>query len=226
MATTPHPLADILYDKPFECPICAHHFTSKSIRLRKNQVVSIDSDLYAHYSMVNPTLYDAIVCPNCGYGALSSLFEKVTPTQKSWIKEGICPHYKKRRWTEYLTPSESIIKHQFALASSIAKRGKLGEQSYICLHIGWLYRELGNTFYEHLYLKKAIEGFKKALETEHFPVVNLDEATTMYIIADISFRLGEHDACRIYLAQVLSNRSSLQLKNRAVDLKEKLRALT
>ncbi|MGL4343686.1 MAG: DUF2225 domain-containing protein [Cellulosilyticaceae bacterium] len=226
MDVTAHPLADILYDKTYECPLCNCHFSNKSIRLRKNQVISIDSDLYAHYSMVNPLLYDAIICPECGYGSLSSVFDKITATQKVWIREIICQHYKKRNWPEYLTPYEAIVKHQFALASAIAKRSKLGEQAYICLHIGWLYRDLGNARHEMHYLSKAISGFKKALETENFPVINLDEATTMYIISDISFRLGDYDSCRMYLAQVLTNRSSMQLKNRALDLKEKLRALS
>lgn len=212
-------LQDILYDKKYECPVCQNIVIAKSIRTGKNQVTSVDQDLYAHYSIVNPLLYDAISCPHCGYSALSKTFETLLPTQIKWIKEQMIPKYKKRPFGAYVSLHDAIAKHQLALVCAIIKKGKVGEQAYICLHLAWLYRDLLDTRGENFYLQKALDGFRKALETENFPIFSLDALTTTYIISAIAYHLKEYIIAKSYLSEVLYN-SSGQLKNRALDLKQ------
>lgn len=218
MSTTLTP-SDILYDKTYECPVCYNKFTSKAIRTGKNQALSSDIDLYARYAVINPILYDAILCPNCGYCSLSKNFSALLPTQIKWIKEQVTPKYKKRNFDTYTSINDAIIKHQLALVSSIIKKGKIGEQAYICLHIAWLYRDLNALNQEKIYLNKAVNGLKQALETENFPLFNLDALTTSYIISAISYTLGDYTNAKTYLSDVLYN-SNGKLKDRALNLKE------
>lgn len=217
--TTTFTLQDTLYDKNYECPVCQNIFTAKAIRTGKNQVTSIDQDLYAHYSVVNPLLYDVISCPHCGYTALSKIFGTLLPTQIEWIKDQMVSKYKKRPFGAYTSLRDAITKYQLALACTIIKKGKIGEQSYLCLHIAWLYRDLNDTKSEEIYLKKALDGFKKALETENFPIFSLDALTTTYIISAIAYQLKEYATAKSYLSEVLFS-STGQLKNRALDLKQ------
>lgn len=220
-------IQDILYDKSYECPVCDNHFTSKSIKLRKNQVLSIDIDLYAHYSMINPLLYDCILCPKCGYSALSQNFDKLLPTQKQWIKEQVCQKYKAQIFNEYATLVQAITKHKLALLTCMVKKGKIGEQAYISLHIAWLYRDLRDEPNEKIFLSRAVVGFKKAFESERFPIFNLDEITTAYIVSAASYLLKDYQTCKQYLAQVISSpmASSSKLKDRALDLKQMVSTL-
>lgn len=220
-------IQDVLYEKSYNCPVCDNNFTSKAIKLRKNQVVSVDIDLYARYSAINPILYDCILCPKCGYAALSHNFDKLLPTQKQMIRDQITKNYKPQYFNEYATLSQAITKHKMALLSSIVKKGKVGEQAYIALHIAWLYRDLNDTANEKAFLSKAAEGFKKAFSSERFPILNLDEATTAYIVSAISYMLEDFQTCKQYLLQVLSNSSSSsKIKDRALDLKQKVNELS
>jgi hypothetical protein len=214
---------DILYDKTYQCPVCDESFTSKAIKVGKNQVLSIDVDLYPRYKMINPLLYDCIMCPHCGYSALTSSFDKLLPTQKQWIKDQLSANYKKYNFLEYATLSQSIIKHKYALLTNIVKKGKLGEQAYIALHIAWLYRDLKDTTNEKIFLEKALTGFMEAFEKERFPICNLDEATVAYIMAALSYLLNNPMQAKQYISLILTNpHASPKIKDRAYDLKEQI----
>ena len=216
-------LRNILYDKSYTCPVCSEHFTIKAIKVGKNQVVSIDSDLYTKYSLVNPIIYDALICQNCGYAAITKSFDTLLPKQKEWIKEHISSNYKPCTYSEYTTTAEAIHKHKMALLTCITKKGKTGEQAYIALHIAWLYRDLKDEKNELSFLQRAYEGFGQALTTERFPVFGLDDITVMYILADIGYRLGHLEAAKKYLsAVIISPGVSPRVKDRALDLKEKI----
>lgn len=217
-------LKDVLYNKSHLCPICDNTFTAKAIKVGKNQIVSIDSDLYARYSIVNPLLYDVLLCPHCGYAALNKSFDTLLPKQKEWVREHLAAHAKPHASYEYITLEEGIYRHKMALLSCITKKSKLGEQSYIALHIAWLYRDLSDTKNEDIFLKRALEGLDKTLSTERFPLFGIDELTLMYMLADISYRLGDPFAAKKYLSTVIVNSSvSPRVKERALDLKEKLK---
>lgn len=212
------PLHDILYDKTYECPVCYNSFTSKAIRLNINKAISSDMDLYTRYDTINPLLYDAILCPVCGYCSLNKNFDRILPTQAKWIKEQVWAHYKKRIFPTYMSLKDAVTKHQLALICSIVKKSKLGEQGYIALHIAWLYRDLNDEANELIYLKRAHQALAQALESERFPIYNLEANTASYILAAISYRLGDFQTSKQYLSSViLSSRG--QLKERALDLK-------
>ena len=218
------PLKHTLYDKSYTCPVCEIQFKTKAIRVGKNQLLTIDDDLYAHYTIVNPLLYDIIACPNCQYTALSKKFDKLLPKQKEWIKNELhliqqsAPSYR-----EYTTTAEAIHKHKIALLLAMQRKAKLGEQSYIALHIAWLYRDLSDTKNELIFLEKAFNGFNEALQTENTPIMGLDEHTLMYMLAAIAYKLGKKEICKQYLSLVITTTGvSPRIKERALDLKEKL----
>ncbi len=216
-------LKNALYDKTYNCPICSKNFAAKTIKVGKNQVISIDSDLYTRYSIVNPLLYDALVCPYCGYAALVKSFDSLLPKQKEWIKTQICANYKSHPYSEYTTVHEAIHKHKMALLTCITKKGKTGEQAYIALRIAWLYRDLGDEAQELSFIQRAYEGLNEALSTERFPLFGLDEVTVMYILADIGYRLGKVLEAKRFLSTVITSPGiSPRIKDRALDLKDKI----
>ncbi|MDF2614813.1 MAG: hypothetical protein K0S71_2599 [Clostridia bacterium] len=216
-------LKNALYDKSYACPVCNQAFTAKSVKVGKNQVVSVDSDLYPRYSVVNPILYDALMCPHCGYSAITKSFDSLLPKQKEWIKAQICANYKAHAYSEYTTLPEGIHKHKMALLTCMTKKGKTGEQAYIALHIAWLYRDLGDENNELSFLTRAYEGFEEALSTERFPIFGLDEMTVMYILADIAYKFGKISEAKKYLSVIITSPGiSGRIKDRALELKDKI----
>lgn len=216
-------LKTILYNKSCTCPLCGYAFTTKTIKIGKNQVVSIDEDLYPHYSMVNPLLYDIIVCPECGYSALTKNFSSLLPKQKEWLRTLFYPGAPKPLYGEYTTLEEAIHKHKMALLGCMTRKSKVGEQAYLALHIAWLYREMGSDSESKSFLMRAYEGFGEALTKESFPILGIDEATLMYMLAAMAHELDKLEESKQYLSAVITMPGlSARLKDHALNLKETL----
>ena len=212
---------EVLYDKTYQCPVCDSSFTSKAIRSGKNKLVSTDSDLYSRFSIINPILYDVIVC-NCGYAALGNEFEKLRPTQTDWIRNEITSIYHKVDYPVILNEKNAINRYKLAFLNSKVKKARLGERAYLCLKIGWLYRDLGDNENERLFLEHARKGFLKAFTTERFPIFELDELTTMYLVAELSRKAGDFETATRWASEVITkNDASDRLKNLARKVREK-----
>lgn len=213
-------IEEVLYDKSYVCPVCNKEFKSKAIRSGKNRLLTVDLDLKANYDTVNPLLYECIVCENCGYAALSKNFNVLTTSQIRWIKEQICSRYKTHHYPPVLTEKDGIQRYKLALLNSYVKKSKDGEKAYICLKIAWLYRDMKEKALEELFLQHALTGFENAYSNERFPIFELGELTTAYIIADIYRRMKAYDKAMQWVSFVVVDRSvSLRLKTKALHLK-------
>ena len=125
---------DLLFDKSFTCPVCDEEFHSKMVRTGKVKLLSADSDLRPKYQMVDSLKYDALVCPHCGYAALSRFFKFMLPAQAKMIRENITANFKGID-TSASTYSydDAIMRHQLALANAVVKKAKTSEKAYTCL---------------------------------------------------------------------------------------------
>lgn len=213
-------LEEVLYDKTYTCPICKENFKYKAIRSGKNKLMTVDLDLKPTYDIVNPLFYEAIMCQNCGYAGLSKNFNLLTPSQIRWIKEQICARYKKHEYPPIVSAKDALAKYKLVLLNSFVKKAKDGEKGYVCLKIAWVYRELGEKAQEELFLQHALTGFLNAYNNERFPIFEMGELTTAYVIADIYRRFKEYDKAMQWVGYVALDRSvSLRLKTKALHLK-------
>ena len=211
---------EVLYDKSYICPVCNKEFKSKAIRSGKNRLLTVDLDLKANYDAVNPLLYECVVCENCGYAALSKTFNSLTSSQIRWIKEQICTRYKKYHYPPILSEKDGILRYKLALLNSFVKKAKDGEKAYICLKLAWLYRDTGEKTEEEVFLQHALTGFENAYNTERFPIFELGELTTAYIIADLYRRKKNYEKAMQWLGFVIMDKSvTLTLKTKALHLK-------
>lgn len=214
---------EVLYDKTYQCPVCDTTFTSKSIRSGKNKVISTDSDLYSKFSVVNPVIYDVVVC-ECGYAALSSIFDQLRPTQIEWIKTQVTSKYQKTDYPVIMHAEHAINRYKLALLNATVKKSRIGERAYICLKIGWLYRDLEDQENERLFLEHARQDFLKAFATERFPIFELDELTTMFLVAELSRKAGDFETASRWAGELITKRGVPErLKNRARDLRDAIK---
>jgi len=230
--------AEILYDKSMSCPCCYEEFTAKTVRTGKVKSMEADSDLRPRYEKVDVLKYDAIVCPKCGYASLSKYFPVVTDGQKKLIREQISKSFTgiENDMDKY-TYDDAIIRHKLALFNMVVKKGRSSEKAFTCLKLAWLYRgkaeemvqnksqeNVSEVIKEELAnLKNAYEGFATAFSNEAFPICGMDQATLMYLLAEIARRLDQKDVAKRWISKVIGMRGvNRRIIDKAVDMKHLL----
>lgn len=229
---------ELLFDKTYNCPVCDSSFTSKMIRTGKVKLLNADTDLRPKYVHVDCIKYDAILCPHCGYAALSRFFNFMMPSQAKLIKENISSNYHHKEVVgETYSYDEAIDRYKLALANTVVKKGKMSERAYVCLKLGWLCRgkaeelptdtedydekikELAEE--EKELLTNAFNGFMSAYSKEDFPMCGMDENTVTYLCADLARRIGKYEESSRLISKVLIARDANErIKNKAREIKE------
>lgn len=226
---------DFLFDKSQVCPICDKSFTARTVKTGRVKTISHDSDLRPKYSHIDVLKYDAIVCPECGFAALSRYFKPLSPTQAKWIREQITASF--QGFTipkDVYSYDDAIAMHKLALMSTIVKHGKVSERAFCCLKLAWLYRgkweECQNEEEkkqikqeERELIEKAYEGFSSAFSNEGFPMCGMDELTVTFLVADLARQLEYYDTALQWIYRVITSQNANErIKDKARTLKEQI----
>lgn len=233
--------ADLIFEKTFTCKVCDKEFKTKMVRTGKAKLLAQDSDLRPRYQTVDSLKYDAVVCPHCGFAALSRFVNYMTDAQAKLIKANISTNFKGlKEGEEILTYDEAIVRHKLVLVNTVVKRAKASEKAYTCLKLAWLLRGKSETLpadtpnlakvkkelaaQEKEYIANAYEGFMDAFSKEQFPMCGMDEITMTYLVADLGRQIGKYDEALRMVARVLmSKNASDRIKQKTIDLKELIR---
>ena len=117
--------AEMLIDKKFKCPQCDKQFTSKIVRSGKARLLSQDIDLRPRHEGINTVKYDVIMCPHCGFAALSKFFNAVTSPQLKLIKENISLKFQPKEFDGKIYDyDQAMERYQMALINAIIKKAK------------------------------------------------------------------------------------------------------
>jgi uncharacterized protein len=211
-----------LYDKIYECPVCESSFKERTVKNSKIRLVSTDTDLRSYYEPIDPFLYDVVLCSSCGYTAVTSFFsKKMHQKYIDLISKGITSKFKPHIYPPVFDVDIAIERYKLALLNCLIKQAKDGEKAYICLKLGWLYREKKDKKQERVYHLHALQGFTKAYENEIGPVSGINEDTLVYLIGELHRRNGDTKKALIWFGKViLSKSASARLKERARSQKE------
>ncbi len=232
-----------LLDKNMQCPVCYKSFKTKIIKNGRARRLEPDMDLRPRFEYIDTIKYNAISCPYCGYTALNRYFEHISSIQRKLINEQISSKFSPTGSAEaaVLDYDTAIERYKLALYNTIVKKGKNSEKAYICLNIAWLYRGKAESIdeadkdaeakkkeckeQEEAFYQQAFEGFMKAISTEDFPMCGMDSTTVDYLLATMSYHYKKYDVTSKCLARIQTSASaSKTIKDRALDLKEKIRA--
>ena len=133
---------DYLFDKAYTCPICDREFKARTVKIGKAKLAGSDLDLRPRYEQIDLLKYDVIMCPSCGYAALSRFFKYLTSPQAKNIQKAISANFKpQKEAAETYTYDEALERYKMALANAIVKQTKASEKAYICLKTAWLMRQ-------------------------------------------------------------------------------------
>ena len=233
---------DLLFEKSYTCPVCDNEFKSKMVRTGKVRLAGADTDLRPKYMGVDALKYDAVLCPKCGYAALNRYVNFIMARQTANIKEQISKTFSfEDKEDKVYSYDDAIMRHKLALLNTVVKNGKNSERAYTCLKLAWLYRgkremllqqeeynkdevmELATE--EKELLTNAYEGFESAFSKEDFPMCGMDQYTLLYLLAELARRIGDNEAAARHVSKVLVGKNvQKRIKDKAVDLKEKLHA--
>lgn len=231
---------DFLFDKSFTCPICDREFKARTVKIGKAKLAGSDLDLRPRYEQIDLLKYDVIMCPSCGYAALSRFFKFLTSPQAKNIQKTISATFKPQKETqEIYTYDEALERYKLTLANAIVKQAKASEKAYICLKTAWLLRGKAEHLDKNLpdyeaqkkqceeeeneFLRNALEGFLAARQTESFPMCGMDEPTVDYLIAVTAMRFEQYDVSSRLIAGILTSATANpRMKDKARDVKEML----
>lgn len=232
--------ADLVFQKGFNCPCCDKEFKARTVKIGKAKLIGTDIDLRPKYEIVDSLKYDVIMCPHCGYTALSRFFQYITGPQIKLIKTNISATFRNNEPKgDIYSYDEAVERYKMALANAIVKRGKSSERAYICLKMAWVIRgkceSLDKSAADYAQLKQecdndenellqtALDGFLAARQSESFPLCGMDETTVDYLIAVLSMRFGQYEvAAKLVSAIITSAVANKRMKEKARNLKELL----
>ncbi len=209
----------------YECPICEQECMSPRTRSTKLKLINTDQDLRPYHVGVDTVFYEVIVCSHCGYASIAKTFNNV----KDDAIDNIKSYLNNINYSELCANDFNIVTaiKRFFLAIKLLslKNSKNSEYSYIYLRLAWLYRvfeeEPDSLKNEYLATKKALEYGEKAYLEEDMPFLDIDSSVFVYLLAEMSRRVGQYDKAFNYVSTVLLNRDiSPRLRSRAEDTKE------
>lgn len=229
-----------LFDKSYECPVCYQGFKAKTVRSGKLRSLGTDRDLRPLYDQMEPLKYDVVICPHCGFAALTRFFGGLTAGQIKAIKENISANFHPvKEEKETYTYEEALYRYKLCLANTIVKHGKVSEKAYICLKAGWLLRSMGENLdpavedynkkmqeikeQEKDFLKNALDGLITARQTESYPICGMDEVTLEYLIAVLAMEFEKYDISSRLIYNILNTPTvNNRIKDKAREVKDEL----
>lgn len=213
-------LSSYLYDKTVTCPICDNNFKARSLKTSSYRIIKKDSDFFINYSIINPYFYDVWICNSCGYTAMKVDFHKIRASQKEIIKKNITPKWHNKIYPDVYDVNIAIERYKLSLLNYTILDSPSSRKAMNCLKIAWMYRILGKTETEKLFLKNALVGFMEAYSNEDFPIYTMNKFTMMYLIGELNRRLNNFDEALRWLGDVITSiGASQRLKNIARDQK-------
>lgn len=217
-------ILDFLYDKSFVCPVCNNDVRVRSVKTGKTRLISKDTDLMPRHEPINPMFYDVAICPRCGYAALSKYFDKIKHEQTLVIKSTITPKFKSKVYPDVYDVDIAIERYKLALLNSVVKKSKMSERAYTCLKLAWMYRLKEDSENDLKFLEQALIGFKESFTKEPFPICGMDTYTLVYLLGELSRRLGyKEDALKWFGRVIITPGVNPRLKEMARDQKDLLK---
>ncbi len=215
---------DYLYAKNIYCPVCGKTFMNYITRKSRLRLFSTDLDLKPTHLYINANCYDVYLCTHCGYAALQTYFNRVTDKQIEILNQKIRPSYKSKKYIVPLSLGDAAQRYKMALLCALTIGAKAGVKAILCLKTAWIYRDMRDKENERLFLKNARDGLIKAFETESFPIGAMDEMTVMYMIGELSRRVGDFTTASRWISEVVTSKGvKPRMKDRAMESKDLIR---
>ncbi len=193
-----------LYEKKVTCPICGKEFSSMKAKVNACKVASKDEDFCTHYVDVNPLYYEFIVCPSCGYAASENSFKDLTDTDIGLLKAAFSGRKVVRSFCTERSLEDAIATCKLAIHTAELRKARASTLAGLCLKLAWLYR-FAEDKQEEVFLKYALDNYLEAFDKEGLPIGNLSEVSVLYLLGELSRRLGMYNDAIVWFGKAVSS---------------------
>lgn len=204
-----------VYNSKIVCPVCDSNIEYTKVRSKTIRLIKQDSDFCPYYEGENPIFYEAVICPECGYGAHVTSFSNINRYDKDKVRNKITSKWHKRSFTGQRTVEQALEAFKIVLLNLNNVEGLKSEIAKICMRIAWLYRYKEESLNEKMYLKYALVNYKEAYSQEDLTEEGkLDEYTCLYIIGELCKRLKLYEESTQWLSRLIMSYADPQQKPR------------
>lgn len=202
--TGDYSMDDALYSKKVICPICGKQFSSMKAKVNSCKVEKKDEDFCVHYVDNNPLYYEVFVCPFCAYSATENSFKDITEAEIKLLKDAFSGRTVSRSFCTQRTLNDAIAACKLAIHTAELRKAKSSTLAGLCLKLAWLYRFAGDK-HEETFLKYALKNYLEAFDNEGLPIGNLDEISMLYLLGELSRRVGKYNDAVVWFGKAVSN---------------------
>ncbi len=202
-----------IYNSHIECPVCNTDIEFTKVRSKTIRLLKQDTDFCPYYEGENPLLYEAIICPECGYGAHITNFKNINKYERAKIKEKITQRWTKRSFTGHRDNEKALEAFKLVLLNLQDMEAPKSELAKICMRIAWLYRYKNEEKYEKKFMEHALKNYMEAYSQEDLTVEGkLDQYTCLYIIGELNKRLDHYEESVQWLSRLIMSFADPQQK--------------
>ena len=195
---------DSLYSKKAICPICGKQFSSMKAKVNSCKVKKKDEDFCIHYEDLNPMYYEVFVCPYCAYAAPENSFGELTEKEAKLLKEAFSGREVGRSFCAQRSLDDAIAAYKLAIYTAELRKANASVLAGLCLRLAWLFRFKGDK-QEELFLEYSLRNYLEAYDKEPLPIGNLNEISLMYLLGELSRRLGKLSEAITWFGKAAAN---------------------
>lgn len=211
----------LLYDMQVTCPVCEVNFKVRAVKTSASRILKKDSDSFIRYGVINPYFYDVWVCNSCGYSAMKHDFHKIRGYQIDSVKQKITSRWRGKNYPDVYNIDIAIERYKLSLLNYVVIEAKSSKKAMNCLKLAWMYRLKEDTDNEMTFLNQALDGFSDAYFNEDFPIYEMNKFTTMYLIGELSRRVGKPEDALVWFSKIITAPNAPQrLKDKTRDQKD------
>ncbi|MFP3918552.1 DUF2225 domain-containing protein [Lysinibacillus telephonicus] len=207
------------YEKKVDCLCCKKTFPTYKVRSKSIKVDHTDTDFCPIYSdsNVNALFYNIFVCEHCGFSFTEDFSKYFAPGTREVIEEQITKKWVPRSFNGERTIDQAIESYKLAFVSGMLKKEKAVSLAGLALRIGWLYRSLKNE-QENRFIKIARDQYIESFSTEDYKGTQMSDTRIMYMIAELSRRIGDLDDATRFFSKVIESQRIDGGEAKLVDL--------
>ncbi|SOC12985.1 hypothetical protein SAMN05880501_10784 [Ureibacillus xyleni] len=195
------------YEKKIECLCCKKTFSTFKIRTKSIKVEHTDTDFCPTYSdsAVNALYYNVFVCEHCGFSFTEDFTKYFAPGIRESIHEEISSKWVPRSFCGERSVVVAIESYKLAYVCGVYKKEKSVSLAGLALRIAWLYRSLKNEEQEQRFIKMARDHYLTSFSTEDYAGTQMSGTRVMYMVAELSRRIGDLDNATRFFSKVIEN---------------------
>ncbi|WP_255367896.1 DUF2225 domain-containing protein [Psychrobacillus sp. OK032] len=198
------------YQKSIECLHCKKQFKTTKVRSKFVKVDSYTSDFQPIYQNkeINPLLYNIFVCNHCGFSFTEEFSKYFAPGMNDEIQKKIANKWVPRSYGNERSIDDGINTYKLGIFCGTIKKEKSINIAGLALRTAWLYRLQQKHADERRFIGIARDRYADSYSSGDFSGTQMSETRVLYLIAELSRRIGDVEYAIRYFSKVIEKQST------------------